>query len=233
VEYKVDEYMAQASRTAHRGGRVLGGPGGARQRRAEAAGRCVKAIGRRVAEAAKLQCWRWQQFKNEVFRVPRCWAHGEVLGAGYETVSTDEYTTLRSSVTDTFLGFGTEDYISVILLGTEEYKKTKEGTLFSCSVRCPFTKKLLDANWCVGANMTQTRERNKTPQESIESTICNGDYNSYMLVHMEGKEWMTFYNEDPSVEHCKLIFKKEFSLVIHRAKEKLVPDMKSWMENLN
>jgi hypothetical protein len=94
-----------------------------------------------------------------VFRVPRCWAHGEVLGAGYETVSTDEYTTLRSSVTDTFLGFGTEDYISVILLGTEEYKKTKEGTLFSCSVRCPFTKKLLDANWCVGANMTQTRER--------------------------------------------------------------------------
>jgi hypothetical protein len=73
-----------------------------------------------------------------MFRVPWCWAHGEVLGAGFETVPlsvdpcifvgyihwlTDEYTTLHSSVIGTFLGFGTKEYISVISLGTEEYKK--------------------------------------------------------------------------------------------------------------
>jgi hypothetical protein len=44
---------------------------------------------------------------------------------------TDEYAALCSSVTGTFLSFGTEEYISVIFLGTEEYKKIEEDTLFS------------------------------------------------------------------------------------------------------
>jgi hypothetical protein len=37
------------------------------------------------------------------------------------------------SVLGTFLGFGTEEYSSVIFLGTDEYNKTEEHTLFSCS----------------------------------------------------------------------------------------------------
>jgi hypothetical protein len=41
---------------------------------------------------------------------------------------TDEYTVLRSSVTGTFLGFGTKKYISVIFLGIEKYKKNEEDT---------------------------------------------------------------------------------------------------------
>jgi hypothetical protein len=36
----------------------------------------------------------------------------------------------------TLLGFGTEEYISVIFFGTEEYKKNKEDILFSYSVKC-------------------------------------------------------------------------------------------------
>jgi hypothetical protein len=33
-----------------------------------------------------------------------------------------------------FLDFGTEEYSSVIFLGTEKYNKTEEDTLFSCSM---------------------------------------------------------------------------------------------------
>jgi hypothetical protein len=46
---------------------------------------------------------------------------------------TDEHTSLRMSVTGTFLGFSTDEYIRVIFLGTEEYIKTEEDTLFSYS----------------------------------------------------------------------------------------------------
>jgi hypothetical protein len=35
-----------------------------------------------------------------------------------------------------------------------------------------------------------------------------------------------------SVNHCKLMFKKEFTMVIHRAKSRLVDDMESWLHNL-
>jgi hypothetical protein len=108
----------------------------------------------------------------------------------------------------------------------EMYLRQKEETLRHLSLRCPFTKKLLYANWCVGANMAQTRERNKTHQESIGSTICNGDYNSYVLVHMKERNGWPFNNEDPSVEHCKLIFKMEFTLVINRVEG----EVNAWYE---
>jgi hypothetical protein len=63
-------------------------------------------------------------------------------GATYNHWSTDECTTtyihllankysgLYSLVLSTFLGFGTEEYSSVLLLSTEEYKETEEGTCF-------------------------------------------------------------------------------------------------------
>jgi hypothetical protein len=41
---------------------------------------------------------------------------------------------LCSLVDAIFLSSGTEEYITVIFLGTEEYKSTEECTLFSCSV---------------------------------------------------------------------------------------------------
>jgi hypothetical protein len=33
----------------------------------------------------------------------------------------------------------------------------------------------------------------------------------------ECNAWL-FNNEDPSVEHCNIIFKREFALIIHRVK---------------
>jgi hypothetical protein len=38
-------------------------------------------------------------------------------------------------VPDIFLDLGAKEYISVIFIGTEEYKKTEVYTLFSCSDR--------------------------------------------------------------------------------------------------
>jgi hypothetical protein len=46
----------------------------------------------------------------------------------------------------------------------------------------------------------------------------------------ERNAWL-FSNLDHSVEHCKAVF-KEFDLVIHRAKERWVNDMESWLINL-
>jgi hypothetical protein len=37
------------------------------------------------------------------------------------------------AVATIFLGSGTEKYIAIIFLGTEEYKSTEECVLFSCS----------------------------------------------------------------------------------------------------
>jgi hypothetical protein len=47
----------------------------------------------------------------------------------------------------------------------------------------------------------------------------------------ERNAWI-FNNEDPSVNHCKIMFKKEYAMVIHRAKSRKVDDMKSWLHNL-
>jgi hypothetical protein len=79
---------------------------------------------------------------NKVFRMPRCWTRGEVLGAKYETVPssidpctyihrlTDKYTAIRSLVTGTFLCLDTEEYILVIFICTEEYKKLRKIPCF-------------------------------------------------------------------------------------------------------
>jgi hypothetical protein len=44
---------------------------------------------------------------------------------------TDEYTGLCSSDENVFLSYGTEEYITIIFLGTEKLKKTEEHMLFS------------------------------------------------------------------------------------------------------
>jgi hypothetical protein len=49
---------------------------------------------------------------------------------------------------------------------------------------------------------------------------------------MESKECMDFNNEDPLVDDYMIMFKKEFTLVIQEAKERLVNDMKTWLQNL-
>jgi hypothetical protein len=46
----------------------------------------------------------------------------------------------------------------------------------------------------------------------------------------ERNSWI-FNNLDPTVSNCKNTFKREFSLVILRAKERDVDDMKSWLHS--
>jgi hypothetical protein len=45
-------------------------------------------------------------------------------------------------------------------------------------------------------------------------------------------EWI-FNGRDPTVDSCNEKFKKEFALVIPRAKEGKVQDMKAWLQHFN
>jgi hypothetical protein len=47
------------------------------------------------------------------------------------------------------------------------------------------------------------------------------------------KKWngWLFNSEDPSVQHCSVIFKAEFALVIHKAKRQRAILMPQWLEN--
>jgi hypothetical protein len=47
----------------------------------------------------------------------------------------------------------------------------------------------------------------------------------------ERNSWL-FNGEDPSVSRCKVMFKQEFTMVIHRAKSSRTSDMEQWLHNL-
>jgi hypothetical protein len=87
----------------------------------------------------KPKCWWRRQFKILKWCAwPQCWCTGQFRAPGmkpYIHRLTDKHTSLCMLVTSTLPGFGTEEYIRVIFLGTGEYIKTEEDTLFSCSVR--------------------------------------------------------------------------------------------------
>jgi hypothetical protein len=51
----------------------------------------------------------------------------------------------------------------------------------------------------------------------------------YWSIWIERNVWI-FNNEDPLVEKGKTTFKRVFSMVIHRAKNKLVSDMETLAE---
>jgi hypothetical protein len=69
-------------------------------------------------------------------------------------------------------------------------------------------------------------------QTDIMSSFCNGYYHHHELVHLERKEFLAFEQEDPSIEKCRLNFKKEFNLLIHRTRKPYVNDMKTWINAL-
>jgi hypothetical protein len=86
---------------------------------------------------------------------------------------------LCSSVEPIFLGSGTEEYIIVILLGTEEYKSTEECILFFCSERLrPLpsyvkTDVELDASIEVEKWMASFK-KTPTPKKSVEDLEAEG-----------------------------------------------------------
>jgi hypothetical protein len=62
-------------------------------------------------------------------------------------------------------------------------------------------------------------------KKNFECSFCDGNYHEYELVHLgEGNTWI-FNDEDSYVKKCKINFKKEFALVMQRAKAKFQPEM--------
>jgi hypothetical protein len=49
--------------------------------------------------------------------------------------------------------------------------------------------KVLGLNWGIGTIMAKSRMRNKIYALGHQSTICDGDHHSYVLVYLEGKEY--------------------------------------------
>jgi hypothetical protein len=98
--------------------------------------------------------------------------------------------------------------------------RQREETLRHLFLRCSFAKNCWISNWCDSTSVAHTREDDKIHKESTRGIICNRDYNSHVLVYMERKECMDFNNEDPSIDHYMIMFKKEFALVIQGVKER-------------
>jgi hypothetical protein len=47
----------------------------------------------------------------------------------------------------------------------------------------------------------------------------------------ERNAWI-FNSEDPGIEKCKMNFKREFSLVIHKTKKRWAYDMEPWLSSI-
>jgi hypothetical protein len=99
--------------------------------------------------------------------------------------------------------------------------------------RCPFVKNCWLADRGIGSNVAKARQSNMSHKKKIESFICYGNYNSHVLepgwsIWKEINSWI-FKNENPSIEKCKINFKKDFAFVIHRAKSRHKDDMESWL----
>jgi len=57
-----------------------------------------------------------------------------------------------------------------------------------------------------------------------------------IIILMSWSIWVSrndhiFQGIQPSIPNCRAIFKKEFSLVIHRAKKKYFPLIEEWLEH--
>jgi hypothetical protein len=62
-----------------------------------------------------------------------------------------------------------------------------------------------------------------TQSEKIKDRVSKSKYSPRSCRHITHKKvGYSTMRIHPSVEHCKIIFKREFTLVIHRAKESLI-----------
>jgi hypothetical protein len=111
--------------------------------------------------------------------------------------------------------------------------RQREETLSHLFLRCPFAKNC----WLqIGVSLpTWVRPKRAT---TYIKTILGVPFRMEIIVLMcwsiwkERNGWI-FSNEDPSVSHCMIMFKNDFALVIHRAKERFKQDMSSWLHNLS
>jgi hypothetical protein len=109
---------------------------------------------------------------------------------------------------------------------------TESGNLRHLFFRCPFAKNcwlqiaVLVPMWLKPDRaIGHIRRKLRVPfaMEIIILMCC--------CIWKERNSWI-FKNEDPSIEKCKINFKKDFALVIYRAKSRHNDDMESWLSSV-
>jgi hypothetical protein len=100
-------------------------------------------------------------------------------------------------------------------------------------LRCSFAKKLLVSNWGDSSSLAKPDRATRHIKRSLNLPFALEII--ILMMWCIWKKWNAwlFNNVNPSVEHCKDVFKKEFALVIHRAKDRWANDMESWLTNLS
>jgi hypothetical protein len=81
--------------------------------------------------------------------------------------------------------------------------------------------------------MAQTAKGGKENQAAPESSLCNGDHYNHVLEYMKWKVINGVENEDPTIDQCKLIFKRELKLITHRFRRSYVPQLHARLQNLD
>jgi hypothetical protein len=98
--------------------------------------------------------------------------------------------------------------------------------------RCPFAKncwlqiEVLVPMWLKPDRATSHIRRKLRVPFAMEIIIL-----MCWSIWKERNSWI-FKNEDPSIEKCKINFKKDFALIIHRAKSRHKDDMESWLSSV-
>jgi hypothetical protein len=94
-----------------------------------------------------------------------------------------------------------------------------------------FCKKLLAVVRDQHSSLVTSKESSQKNQNNDRPTFCHGHHNYHVVEHLVRKKCMVFKNADPSVASCKDTFKREFLLVILRAKERHKENMSVWLNS--
>jgi hypothetical protein len=100
-------------------------------------------------------------------------------------------------------------------------------------LRCPFAKNC----WLLNTVNAPTWLRPDRAIRHIKRTL-RVPFAMVITILMSWSIWKVinvwlFNGEDPSVMKCKTTFKKEFQMLIHRAKTSSISNMEEWLHNLN
>jgi hypothetical protein len=91
----------------------------------------------------------------------------------------------------------------------------------------PLCEKLLEFDWCPSASMAESRQGNKALKRAVNvSFVMEFIILMCSCIWTARNGWLC-NGEDPEVDGCKQYFKKEFALVILRAKSRRV-QMARW-----
>jgi hypothetical protein len=98
--------------------------------------------------------------------------------------------------------------------------------------KCPFDRNCWQAigvtvsSWLKPDRATRRIKRSFNKPFAMEVIIL-----MCWSIWTERNGWL-FQNEDPSIQGCMSVLKRELALAIHRAKKSWAPDLQSWLSNL-